>query len=318
MSARANALKEEGNKYFQDGDYKSAEVLYGKAYVRPHSATLSMQYSLLNASGHSIQKDPSNPKLFTNRAMTRIRLQSWDACIDDCLHSIALLPANMKAYYYLAQAQLALHHPNEALTSALTAYNLCLDAGSWNASTRNVSQLVLQAKKERWEAAERERMRRRSDLLRELEDGLLAMRSFELENWAVKHGIVTPSTTTASENNTTTSTAAQEEKSDILDTSRRKIEELRSVFALADPANLQRREVPDWLIDNISFCVMHDPVVTRTGASYERSTILEHLKRSSTDPLTREPLTPQDLRPNLALKQACEMFLEENGWAVDY
>ncbi|KAI4183138.1 MAG: hypothetical protein LQ348_004731 [Seirophora lacunosa] len=270
---------------------------------------------------------PSNPKLFTNRAMTRIRLQSWDACIDDCLHSIALLPTNMKAYYYLAQAQLALHHPNEALTSARTAYDLCLDAGSWNASTRNVSQLVLQAKKEKWEAAERERMRRRSDLLRELEDGLLAMRSFELENWAVKHGI-TVNTTAADNNNNnnnnnnnatnTTSTAAQEEKADILDTSRRKIEELRSVFAVADPVNLQRREVPDWLIDNISFCVMHDPVVTRTGASYERSTILEHLKRSPTDPLTREPLTVQDLRPNLLLKQACDAFLEENGWAVDY
>lgn len=259
--------------------------------------------------------------------MTRIRLQSWDACIDDCLHSIALLPTNMKAYYYLAQAQLALHHPNEALTSARTAYDLCLDAGSWNASTRNVSQLVLQAKKEKWEAAERERMRRRSDLLRELEDGLLAMRSFELENWAVKHGI-TVNTTAADNNNNnnnnnnnatnTTSTAAQEEKADILDTSRRKIEELRSVFAVADPVNLQRREVPDWLIDNISFCVMHDPVVTRTGASYERSTILEHLKRSPTDPLTREPLTVQDLRPNLLLKQACDAFLEENGWAVDY
>lgn len=48
MSARANALKEEGNRsvspaggneqymltgrrYFQDGDYKSAEVVYGRA-----------------------------------------------------------------------------------------------------------------------------------------------------------------------------------------------------------------------------------------------------------------------------------------------
>ncbi|KAL9010349.1 MAG: hypothetical protein Q9173_004713 [Seirophora scorigena] len=276
----------------------------------------------------SIQQDPSNPKLFTNRAMTRIRLQSWDACVDDCLHSIALLPANMKAYYYLAQAQLALHHPNEALTSACAAYDLCLDAGSWNASTPNVSQLVLQAKKEKWEAAERERMRRRSDLLRELEDGLLAMRSFELENWAVKHGTTVNTTAVENTNNdndnnnnnatNTTSTAAQEEKTDILDISRRKIEELRSVFAVADPANLQRREVPDWLIDNISFCVMHDPVVTCTGASYERSTILEHLKRSPTDPLTREPLTVQDLRPNLLLKQACDAFLEENGWAVDY
>lgn len=79
-----------------------------------------------------------------------------------------------------------------------------------------------------------------------------------------------------------------------------------------------RQEVPDYLIDNISFAIMHDPVVTKTGNSYDRSTLLEHLKRSNTDPLTREPLTTYDLRPNLALKQACAEFLEENGWAVDW
>lgn len=78
------------------------------------------------------------------------------------------------------------------------------------------------------------------------------------------------------------------------------------------------KEVPDYLIDNISFAIMHDPVITKKGHSYSRSTILEHLRRSETDPLTREPLRKEDLRPNLALKQACELFLEENGWAVDW
>lgn len=57
---------------------------------------------------------------------------------------------------------------------------------------------------------------------------------------------------------------------------------------------------------------------TKTGQSYERSTILEHLRRSQTDPLTRAPLMQEDLRPNLALKQACAEFLEKNGWAVDW
>ena len=78
------------------------------------------------------------------------------------------------------------------------------------------------------------------------------------------------------------------------------------------------QEVPDYLIDAISFTVMHDPVMTKTGNSYDRATVIEHLKRSYTDPLTREPLRMDDLRPNLALKQACDDFLAENGWAVDY
>lgn len=72
------------------------------------------------------------------------------------------------------------------------------------------------------------------------------------------------------------------------------------------------------MIDNISFAIMHDPVTTKNGQSYDKSTMLEHLRRSETDPLTREPLRIQDLRPNLALKQACEEFLENNGWAVDW
>ena len=72
------------------------------------------------------------------------------------------------------------------------------------------------------------------------------------------------------------------------------------------------------MIDNISFSFMHDPVITRSGQSYERSTIEKHLQTSPTDPMTREPLHKSDLRPNLALKQACEEFLLENGWAVDW
>ena len=78
------------------------------------------------------------------------------------------------------------------------------------------------------------------------------------------------------------------------------------------------QEVPDYLIDSISFTVMHDPVITKTGNSYDRVTLMEHFKWSYTDPLTREPLRADDIRPNLALKQACNDFLENNGWAVDY
>jgi len=113
------------------------------------------------------------------------------------------------------------------------------------------------------------------------------------------------------------------------------------VFERARPKAERRRQVPDWAIDDISFCVMVDPVIvsvssilvkdgcevrkksnlggqTKTGKSYERASIAEHLRRQPSDPLTREPLYPSELRPNLDLKQACEEFLEENGWAADW
>ena len=57
---------------------------------------------------------------------------------------------------------------------------------------------------------------------------------------------------------------------------------------------------------------------TKTGKSYERASLLEHLRRSNTDPVTREPLYVGELRYNLNLKEACEGFLRENGWAVDW
>jgi len=95
-----------------------------------------------------------------------------------------------------------------------------------------------------------------------------------------------------------------------------KIENVRGVFDRAGEA--KRRRVPDWCIDDISFAFMLDPVVTKTGQSYDRASIMEHLKHSQTDPLTREPLHPLDLRPNLALRTACEEFLDDNGWAVDW
>ena len=175
-----------------------------------------------------IQVDPSNPKLFTNRARTRIKLQQFEGCMDDCLKSIDLDRINMKAYYILAQAQLALNHPNEALSSALTAYTRCLetDDKSVSASASAVSGLVLQAKKQKWEVKEKERIRNRSSMLRELEDMLMKNKREELRQLRLKM---------------LNFDEEAEEKADIELECRNKIEELRTIFAIADPKNLQRR-----------------------------------------------------------------------------
>ncbi|KAI5807891.1 hypothetical protein DFH27DRAFT_522592 [Peziza echinospora] len=95
-------------------------------------------------------------------------------------------------------------------------------------------------------------------------------------------------------------------------------DEIKKVWARANPETAKPRVVPDYFIDNITFSVMVDPVVTKHGQSYDRASLLEHLKRSKTDPLTREPLGEEDLRPNLALREACEEYIRENGWAVDW
>lgn len=84
------------------------------------------------------------------------------------------------------------------------------------------------------------------------------------------------------------------------------------------PTDALDQIVPDYLIDGITFEIMHDPVVAPSGISYDRTSILRHLKVSPFDPLTREPLNEKQLIPNVALKNASSEFLEKNGWAIDY
>lgn len=241
----------------------------------------------------SISKDPTFVNLYTNRAMARFRIDAWEDCLDDCLKAIEMQSQNFKAYFYLAQAQLRLRHPNEALSSAITAYDIGLRTA--DQSTSKASELVLSAKKAKWEVRERERLRERNHLLRELEDSLLRNGDYE-SNQVIDPAII----------------------NEIQEATRRKIEELYSLFAISDPSNMTKREVPDYMIDQITFAFMYDPVITKSGQSYERTTIEAHLKVSATDPLTRQSLTVSELRSNLALKQACAEFLEENGWAVEW
>lgn len=134
----------------------------------------------------------------------------------------------MKAYYYLAQAQMALNHPNEALTSALTAYEFCLQTG--NASASSISSLILKAKKAKWEARERERLRRQDALWRELEDRLEAASQVERKAIEAEY-----------QDGHISRTEASEEIEIVEEMTRKKIDELRSVFAAAKPQLMKRR-----------------------------------------------------------------------------
>lgn len=63
---------------------------------------------------------------------------------------------------------------------------------------------------------------------------------------------------------------------------------------------------------------MQDPVVTPCGHSFDRAVLTRHLAAHPFDPVTRQPMSARDLRPNYALKAACDEFLEKNGWAADW
>ena len=134
----------------------------------------------------------------------------------------------MKAYYYLAQAQLGLKHPNEALQSALTAYELCIK--NQDSSGSAICAFVLQAKKEKWEKQERERLRRANALLGELEDFL--------HN---KQDRILAEIEWRKENEMLSDTEALEQKDEAIISTQRKLDELLNIFAISTSENMQRR-----------------------------------------------------------------------------
>lgn len=76
------------------------------------------------------------------------------------------------------------------------------------------------------------------------------------------------------------------------------------------------RQLPEHLCCAISLGLMHNPVITPCGLTYERSCVEEHLRVVGRfDPVSRKPLEPHQLVPNLALRAAVEAFLEDSPWA---
>lgn len=195
----------------------------------------------------------------------------------------------------------------------MTAYDQVLHpAPSAKISNQDIatfSAFVLKCKKAKFSVRDRERLRRQGDFRAELEESIEMTKQRDLEALIKQL-----------ERNEIGNVEASERSQEILGDFDRKIAELRAVFAAADPAHHQPREIPDHLVDMITFEPMHDPVITKNGHSYERATLVEHLKRSPTDPLTREPLTVADLRNNFGLKAACDEFWESGAsdWIGDW
>lgn len=78
------------------------------------------------------------------------------------------------------------------------------------------------------------------------------------------------------------------------------------------PADLD--SAPDFIVDPISFEIFHEPVITPSGITYEKSVLYAYLKdHRFKDPITKEVLTMDKLVPNLAVKEAATAFLAQNG-----
>ncbi|MEE6520841.1 hypothetical protein FKM82_018785 [Ascaphus truei] len=83
-------------------------------------------------------------------------------------------------------------------------------------------------------------------------------------------------------------------------------------------ADQQQREeetyadAPDDFLDPIMSTVMSDPVVLPSSrVTVDRSTIARHLLSDQTDPFNRSPLTMDQIKPNVELKERIQQWLSE-------
>ena len=168
--------------------------------------------------------------------MARLKMSLWDSAITDCSQCLQLTRDNLKAHYYLSQAYLALHNHSDALDHAVRAHELCVSTGDKSLSA--ITAQVLKCKKERWDATERRRRREGA----ELESETLAMMERERDE-ALRES------------------PDEAEKGEIEAEWRQKMAHMRGIFEKARSAEDRRRTVPDWVIDDISFGIMVDPVI---------------------------------------------------------
>mmetsp|Transcript_30569 Transcript_30569/g.51649 ORF Transcript_30569/g.51649 Transcript_30569/m.51649 type:complete len:518 (+) Transcript_30569:73-1626(+) len=76
---------------------------------------------------------------------------------------------------------------------------------------------------------------------------------------------------------------------------------------------MSREQIPKTYLCPISFELMDDPYIDPDGNSYEKVAISEWLKRSHYSPITRNPMTIENLVPNRGLKDLIDQFKSENS-----
>lgn len=83
--------------------------------------------------------------------------------------------------------------------------------------------------------------------------------------------------------------------------------ESKNIF---DQAELDLGDVPAEFEDPIMGDLMRDPVLLPSKHIVDRSTIVQHLLSDPKDPFTRQPMTIEDVTPQVELKERIEAWME--------
>lgn len=305
LSLTAADYKNAGNNLCQKHRYEDAISNYTKA----------------------ISKNPEVAIFFSNRALCYLKLQQFTQAVQDCRRALELDPNLIKAHFFLGQALAESTNFDDALKHLQRAHELAREK-KMNFGDDIAYQIRL-TKRRRWNKIEEDSAHLENELqsylvqlikkdkeakLEELKERLKseASGSLEWQRTASSSSLqITPGTSTSPD-----PAHFKSQESEILSKCDKYIDKLETMF---NNLKLQRkrREVPDYLCGKISFEIMHDPVITPSGITYDRQDIEEHLKRvGHFDPITRQSLQANQLISNISMKEVVDSYLNENEWAL--
>ncbi|KAM0940718.1 putative U box domain, tetratricopeptide-like helical domain superfamily [Dioscorea sansibarensis] len=246
----------------------------------------------IDAYTEAIALCPNVAVYWTNRALCYRKREEWARVEEDCQRAIAIDSGSVKAHYMLGLSLLEKQAYATGIKELEKALDLGRGANPRGYMVEEIWLVLAKAKYNEWKQSSSERLQ-----------GLQNLRD-ACEKALKQHHLLGVS-------------EAGDGSNDNIDDCSKQFEYLAEVFhkaALADRPS----QVPDYLCCKITLDIFRDPVITPSGITYERAVLLEHLQKvGKFDPLTRVPLKPDQLTPNLAIKEAVQAFLHEHGWAYN-
>ncbi|XP_026819442.1 E3 ubiquitin-protein ligase CHIP-like [Rhopalosiphum maidis] len=247
----------------------------------------------------AIIKNSEVPKYFTNRALCYIKLNQWDKAYTDCCRALEIDPSIEKAYFFQGIALIELRNYDEAINNLLKAHTLIKEK-KINYGDELTSQLR-KAYRQKQEKQNKVRQNQQTTLLsylqKLLKDNMIRqIRSVKSSDDYMSEDLVMK----------------------IKNKHEKFATDLKMIFVMNDD-QLKKHELPSYLCGTIGYGILKNPVVTPCGLSYDRKDIEEHLMNiGNFDPVSYQPLTVDQLIPNLTLKEIVELFTKENEWVNNY
>ncbi|RDY11867.1 E3 ubiquitin-protein ligase CHIP, partial [Mucuna pruriens] len=243
----------------------------------------------IDAYTEAITLCPDVPVYWTNRALCHLKRNDWTKVEEDCHQAIKLDNNSVKAHYMLGLALLQRQEFAKGILELEKALELDRGAHPKGQMVEEIWQELARAKYLDWEHSYTKRSWELQSLKEACESALKE-----------KHFLEVPHTEVFIEDADATTSHLEQ------------LEALGRVFNKVAEDDMPT-EVPDYLCCGITLDIFCDPVITPSGLTYERAVILDHLEKVGMfDPVTRDPLDPSQLIPNLAIKEAVQAFLDKH------